>query len=115
MKKNKNKSGFTLVEVIVVMTIMSVILGAILNLLRPVNDAFQKAKSVANTNQVGSGLNRYIESQLRYSTNMLVLENYSGVPDVSATGTLANSAASYTDCLVIDNIQKSGRQDPSYT
>ena len=34
---NKNRKGFTLVELIVVVTIFGVILGAILNMIKPAN------------------------------------------------------------------------------
>ena len=116
MTKNKNKSGFTLVEVVVVMTMLTIILGAILNFLQPIDRSFKTAKAVAQTNQVGSTLNRYIEGQIRFSTNMLVLEDYSGVPEISTNGTFDSMASkvSYTDCLILDNNNIRGSQDPAY-
>lgn len=110
MNKTKNRAGFTLVELVVVITMFSILFGAILNLLQPVNKSFQDAESVTNTNKVGSVLNRYIEGQIRFSTNILVLNNYQGVPEVSATGNLGNSPISYTDCIILDNSHTRGTQ-----
>ena len=40
---NKNRKGFTLVELIVVVTIFGVILGAILNMIKPANNVYHDA------------------------------------------------------------------------
>ena len=39
---NKNRKGFTLVELIVVVTIFGVILGAILNMIKPANNTYRQ-------------------------------------------------------------------------
>lgn len=113
MKNKKNKSGFTLVELVVVMSIMGIILGAILNLLEPVNTAYRNAESVTNTNQVGSGLNEWIEEQVRYSTNVLVLSNYEGVPQVT-NGKVGSHSAIFNDCIILDNTNVRGSQFDDY-
>ena len=70
---NKNRKGFTLVELIVVVTIFGVILGAILNMIKPANNVYHDADATMESNVIGSGLIDYLDDELRYSTNVLVL------------------------------------------
>lgn len=100
---NKNRKGFTLVELIVVVTIFGVILGAILNMIKPANNVYHDADATMESNIIGSGLIDYLDDELRYSTNVLVLKDYIGVPDVSTSGTIGASGVTYSNCLVIDN------------
>ena len=53
---NKNRKGFTLVELIVVVTIFGVILGAILNMIKPANNVYHDADATMESNIIGSGL-----------------------------------------------------------
>ena len=100
---NKNRKGFTLVELIVVVTIFGVILGAILNMIKPANNVYHDADATMESNIIGSGLIDYLDDELRYSTNVLVLKDYIGVPDVSTSGTIGGSGVTYSNCIVIDN------------
>ena len=100
---NKNRKGFTLVELIVVVTIFGVILGAILNMIKPANNVYHDADATMESNVIGSGLIDYLDDELRYSTNVLVLKDYIGVPDVSTSGTIGASGVTYSNCIVIDN------------
>lgn len=100
---NKNRKGFTLVELIVVVTIFGVILGAILNMIKPANNVYHDADATMESNIIGSGLIDYLDDELRYSTNVLVLKDYIGVPDVSTSGTIGASGVTYSNCIVIDN------------
>ena len=68
---NKNRKGFTLVELIVVVTIFGVILGAILNMIKPANNVYHDADATMESNIIGSGLIDYLDDELRYSTNVL--------------------------------------------
>ncbi len=103
MKLNKNNKGFTLVELVVVMAIFGIIMGAILNIIRPTNDVYNDVDDTMHTNVIGSGVAEYIDDELRYATNVLILENFPGVPTVSDAGKLGNYDVSFTNCLVFDN------------
>ena len=103
---NKNRKGFTLVELIVVVTIFGVILGAILNMIKP---------ATMESNVIGSGLIDYLDDELRYSTNVLVLKDYVGVPDVSNSGTIGASGVTYSNCIVIDNNNLRGYSLKNYS
>jgi prepilin-type N-terminal cleavage/methylation domain-containing protein len=108
MKKNTNKKGFTLVELIIVATIMVMIMGAILNWIRPMNKFYQRTQSLADTNDVGSMLMDYVDDELRYATNIVVLQGYEGVPDLSgqflkdSSGNAASNVK-FTNALILDN------------
>lgn len=112
---NKNRKGFTLVELIVVVTIFGVILGAILNMIKPANNVYHDADATMESNIIGSGLIDYLDDELRYSTNVLVLKDYIGVPDVSTSGTIGASGVTYSNCIVIDNNNLRGYSLKNYS
>lgn len=112
---NKNRKGFTLVELIVVVTIFGVILGAILNMIKPANNVYHDADATMESNIIGSGLIDYLDDELRYSTNVLVLKDYIGVPDVSNSGTIGASGVTYSNCIVIDNNNLRGYSLKNYS
>ncbi len=112
---NKNRKGFTLVELIVVVTIFGVILGAILNMIKPANNVYHDADATMESNIIGSGLIDYLDDELRYSTNVLVLKDYIGVPDVSTSGTIGASGVTYSNCIVIDNNNLRGYSLENYS
>ena len=112
---NKNRKGFTLVELIVVVTIFGVILGAILNMIKPANNVYHDADATMESNVIGSGLIDYLDDELRYSTNVLVLKDYIGVPDVSTSGTIGKSGVTYSNCIVIDNNNLRGYSLKNYS
>ena len=60
------------------------------------------ADATMESNVIGSGLIDYLDDELRYSTNVLVLKDYIGVPDVSTSGTIGESGVTYSNCIVID-------------
>ena len=112
---NKNRKGFTLVELIVVVTIFGVILGAILNMIKPANNVYHDADATMESNIIGSGLIDYLDDELRYSTNVLVLKDYIGVPDVSTSGTIGGSGVTYSNCIVIVNNNLRGYSLKNYS
>lgn len=111
----KNEKGFTLVELIVVMAIFGIIMGAILNIIRPTNEVYNNNEATMETNITGSGVINYIDDQLKYATNVLVLKDYAGVPEVSATGSLGGGSVSYKNCIIIDNNNLRGYSESGYS
>ncbi len=100
--KKTNKKGFTLVELIVVVCIFGIILGAILNFIKPANEIHKDTQATMDANIMSSGIIEYMDDELRYATNILVLEDYAGVPNVSATGQVGTCPVTFTNCLVLD-------------
>lgn len=109
--KKKNLNGFTLVELIVVVCIFGMIMVAILNFIKPANDIHNDTQATMDANLISSGLIEYVDDELRYATNVLILEGYRGVPVVTDKGIVKSSklpATAYTNCLVIDNVNLRG-------
>ena len=69
---NKNRKGFTLVELIVVVTIFGVILGAILNMIKPANNVYHDADATMESNVIGSGLIDYLDDEPLLSSSMII-------------------------------------------
>lgn len=117
--KKTNKKGFTLVELIVVATIMVMVMGAILNFIRPMNKFYQRTQSLADTNDIGSILMDDVDDELRYATNIVVFQDYQGVPSLTG-GFLTNTSgdvtfnAKFTNALIIDNENVRGSLFPGY-
>jgi len=107
MKKN-NKKGFTLIELVIVATIMVMIMGAILNWVRPMNKFYQRTQSLSDTNDIGSMLLDNVDDELRYATNIVVLKDYQGVPKLTGNFLIDSSGnasyfAKFTNVLILDN------------
>ena len=117
--KKVNKKGFTLIELIIVATIMVMVMGAILNFIRPMNKFYERTQNMDDTNDICSILMDNVDDQLRYATNLIVLQNYQGVPQLS-DGFLVDSSghpsfkANLTDVLIIDNNAIRGSQLAGY-
>ncbi|MBR1423145.1 MAG: prepilin-type N-terminal cleavage/methylation domain-containing protein [Ruminococcus sp.] len=115
MNNKMNKKGFTLVELIVVMAIFGIIMGAILNIIRPTNTIYNQADTTMHTNVIGSGIAEYLDDELRYSTNVMVLRNFKGVPVVDTAGHIGNkSDVAFTDCLILDNRNVRGSSNKDF-
>lgn len=111
----KNKNGFTLVELIVVVCIFGIILAAILNFIKPANQIHNDAQATRDANVISSGLIEYLDDELRYATNILVLKDYRGVPEVSDTGYVGTYGVPFSSCIVIDNAHFRGFGTPDYS
>ena len=53
--KKSNKNGFTLVELIVVVVIFGMIMGAILNFMKPANEIHNDTQATMDANVISSG------------------------------------------------------------
>lgn len=118
MKKN-NKKGFTLIELVIVATIMVMIMGAILNWIRPMNKFYQRTQALSDTNDIGSMLMDYVDDELRYATNLVVLQGYQGVPRLTGqmlTDSSGNalSYGKFTNVLILDNSAIRGSRFSGY-
>ena len=114
MNIKKNKHGFTLVELVVVVCIFGIILSAILNFMKPANEIHNDTQATMDANVISSGLIEYVDDELRYATNILVLKDYLGVPAVSADGRVGSYDVEFSNCLVIDNCNPRGYSDTDY-
>ncbi len=116
-----NKKGFTLVELIIVSTIMVMIMGAILNFIQPMNRFYTRTVYNSDANDVGSLLQDKIEADVRYATSICILEGYEGVPVIKDhylrrdDGTKSLDSLKFTDVMIVDNNSFRGKIYDSYS
>lgn len=94
---NNNKKGFTLVELIVVMALMSVIMMAIMYIMGPARKYYTRTENNKNEEAVCIGVSDAISNELKYARNVKVYGWSTGDPVPSAP----------SDCkslIVIDNV-----------
>ncbi|MGN0607556.1 MAG: type II secretion system protein [Oscillospiraceae bacterium] len=72
MKKLK---GFTLVELIVVTAIFSLIMVAVLSILNPIGEVYNKTANYEHMRAASDNLRMYIEDNIRYADKMQVVYN----------------------------------------
>ncbi len=67
MKKFK---GFTLIELIIVMAILSILMAAILQMFKPIRSTYVDATLYENQRTAQNGMTRYITESVRFSTDL---------------------------------------------
>lgn len=95
----RNESGFTLVELVVVVALMAIVFGALMNIIKPTSTFFKESEQFKDELMISEGLTEALASEVRYSTNVLVLQNYVGVPVISGEGKIAG-----VDDVVFDSV-----------
>ena len=84
MKKLK---AFTLVELIVAIAIFGIIMAGIMQMISPINENATAAKVMNNQQNVENSITTFIGERVRYSTNLLIVEEGSqvgSIPDVDS-------------------------------
>lgn len=115
MNKNKNlQSGFTLVELVVVMAIMAIIFGALMNVITPTNKFFNETEAFKDELVLSQGITDALGDEVRYSTNVVVLQNYVGVPNVADGAIAGVPDVVYDRVLLIENDEVRGAFDNNY-
>lgn len=114
MKKNNNQNGFTLVELIVVMAMMSIIFGALMNIISPTKKFFNETEAFKDELVLSQGITDALAAEVRYSTNVLVLENYVGVPDIKDGEIAGVPDVVYDRAVLLDNDLVRGAYDNKY-
>lgn len=67
MKKIK---GFTLVELIIVMAILTILMAAIMQMYKPIRETYVDATLYENQRSVQNGMIQYVSESVRYATNL---------------------------------------------
>lgn len=79
MKKMK---GFTLLELIIVMAILSILMTAVIRMFKPIRETYVDATMVEAQRTAQNGIVQYISESVRFSTD-LGIYNYSGSGSVT--------------------------------
>lgn len=110
--KKTNNSGFTLIELIVVMALMAIIMGAILNFIQPTAALYSTTNAYLNQEEAVSSVYTVLNDDLTYATDVYVVVAAPG--DALSVDTAAQTAKQelvdlgelpkqYSNCLVLDN------------
>lgn len=67
MKKTK---GFTLIELIIVMAILTILMAAIMQMFKPIRETYVDATLYENQRTVQNGVIQYISESVRYATDL---------------------------------------------
>ena len=105
-----NLKGFTLVELVVVMALMSILMLAIMKMFQPIRNTYVDSTQYEAQRTAQTGVVQYITETVRYATDMGVYNNASNASDaVEAFATAyctANSIDSSKEAAVKDAIRK---------
>lgn len=93
IKSVKNSSGFTLIELIISMAILSILVTGVFAFLSSANEHYSDTKSFNDFNSSSSLICDYMTDILRYTDAILVLEDYDGIPQ---------AIDGYSHCFIID-------------
>ena len=114
MNNKKNLKGFTLVELVIVGTIMVMIMGMVLNLIQPMNRFYQRTQNLADANDIGGIVMDTVDNSVRYATDMVILEDYAGVP-LMKDGCLIDASGGqsfkykFTNVIILDEAMPRGK------
>lgn len=115
--KNKLK-GFTLVELIVVMAIMSILMLAIMNMFKPIRSMYVDSTQYEAQRTAQSGVVQYITETVRFATDMGVYNDVTAPNSAAETFAKAycdangydkndtnniNTIKKYVEIIIIDN------------
>lgn len=78
--KKTMKKGFTLVELIVVMAIMSILLVAVMSMTTPVSRMFRRTTVSENSYAFSNNVQSYLQRSLQYADNVRIFDAAPGTP-----------------------------------
>lgn len=104
MKRKLN--GFTLVELIVVMAIMSILMLAVMNMFQPIRNTYVDTTQFLAQRTAQNGVVQYITESIRYATDMGVYNDVSSAQDAAKAFAEAYCDANGYNKADINNLQK---------
>ena len=97
MKKLK---AFTLIELIVAMTIFAILMAGIVRMIAPMNDAAVTSRVVNNQQTVESAVVNFIGENVRYASNLLVIEEGAVLKNAAGTNITVSNAETAIDAFL---------------
>ena len=91
--KRKILKGFTLIELIVTMAIMSILMAAIMQMFKPIRETFVESTMLENRRASQNGVITYITESVRFATDIGIYQ----VSGLKAENAVTTFAADYAD------------------
>ena len=113
MNKKNNRSGFTLVELIVVMCLMGIIMGAVLNFIQPTAKLYKTTNTYLNEEEAVTTIANALEDDLMYATGVYVYatdDETKGPAEINNIVTEILNTPEHpnvkelSNCIVLDNV-----------
>ena len=113
MNKKNNRSGFTLVELIVVMCLMGIIMGAVLNFIQPTAKLYKTTNTYLNEEEAVTTIANALEDELMYATGVYVYatdDETKGPAEINNIVTEILNTPEHpnvkelSNCIVLDNV-----------
>ena len=104
--KKKFFKGFTLIELIVVMAVLSILLAAIIRLFAPIRATYVDATLYETQRTAQNGVVKYLTESVRYSTDL-------GLYTQDRAGTITGAVEKFTDAYLAANGVTTS--DPQYS
>ena len=95
--KNKQFKGFTLIELIIVMAVMSILMVGIMQMMKPIRNTYVDATYYESQRNTQNGIATYIGESIRYATNL-------GIYTEGVTGGVTNLSAALTEFETLSGI-----------
>lgn len=105
MKKIK---GFTLIELIIVMAIMTILMAAIMQMMKPIRSTYLDSTFYESQRNTQNGMVQYLTESLRYATNLGIYNQNAGATTLTSAINDFKAATGITDesqikIITIDN------------
>lgn len=111
--KKTNNAGFTLIELIVVMALMAIIMGAILNFIQPTASLYSSTNAYLSQEEAVTTVYNTLNDDLTFATDVYVVISNEG--DAFSVDTAAQTVRQelidlgenpiqFNNCLVLDNV-----------
>ena len=81
MKKIK---GFTLIELIIVMAIMTILMAAIMQMMKPIRSTYLDSTFYESQRNTQNGMVQYLTESLRYATNLGIYNQNAGATTLTS-------------------------------
>ena len=91
--KRKILKGFTLIELIVTMAIMTILMAAIMQMFKPIRETFVESTMLENRRSSQNGVITYITESVRFATDIGIYQ----VSGLKAENAVTTFAADYAD------------------
>lgn len=100
--------GFTLVELIIVMAIMTILMAALMQMMKPIRSTYVDATYYEAQRTTQTGMVQYLTESLRYATRLGIYNEQAGVSGVTDAISKFRTATGLTDdskinVITIDN------------